>query len=169
MSHSSRDARRAFTLVEMVATVTILGIIGAAVLPVIESAGALYAESARAGRTVERASFAADRISRLLREIPINETADGLAITAIEPERLALASGDGLSLDNGQLLITIGGRSATLCADVDAFELMGLGADGVTPTEGTPAATRIIQVRLVVNGLEMRTETFLRSAMGVSP
>lgn len=166
---AERRSVRAFTLIEMIATVTILGIIGAAVLPVVESAGMLYAESARAARSVERASFAMDRACRFLRETPLNENADGLAIAGITPEQVSLESGDGLTLEHGQLLITIDGRTATLCADVDDFELAALGADGVTRTEGTPAHTRTIQVRLVVDGLEARTEVFLRSAMGVAP
>ncbi len=169
MSRRSRRGIPAFTLVEMVATVTILGIIGAAVLPVVESAGSLYAESARAGRTVERVTFAADRVCRVLREIPLSEAADGLAIAEIRPEGLTMEGGDGLWLEDGQLMITIDARSATLCADVDAFELAALGADGVTRTDDAPGDTRIIQVRLVVDGLEARTEVFMRSAMGVMP
>lgn len=165
----TRRSSHAFTLIEMIATVTILGIMGAAVLPVVESAGLLYAESARAARSVERASFAIDRVCRFLREIPLNDGADALAIAAIEPAQIALESGDGLALDRGQLLITVDGRTATLCADVDAFELAAIGADGVTSTEGAPGQTRTIRVLLVVDGLEARTEVFLRSAMGVAP
>lgn len=166
---SSRQSSRAFTLIEMIATVTILGIMGAAVLPIVESAGLLYAESARAARSVERASFAIDRVCRFLRETPLNDSADALAIATIAPEQISLESGDGLAFERGQLLITVDGRTATLCADVDAFELAAMGADGVTRTEGTPDQTRTIQVRLVVDGMEARTEVFLRSAMGVAP
>ncbi len=169
MTNPRQAGRAAFTLVEMIATVTILGIIGAATLPVIESAGTLYAESASMSRSVERASFAIDRASRVLREIPITDTNSGLAIEHVRSDSIALASGDSLALSDGRLVITKDGRTAVLCSDVSRFEIIALGADGITRTEGSPEDTRRIMLSLVADGVEIRTSVFPRAAMGVLP
>ena len=169
-SRSARHlARSAFTLVEMIATVTVLGIIGAATLPVVEATGALYAESASMSRSVERASFAIDRLSRVLREVGVADDRSGLAIAQITPTSFVCTNGDGVSLDQDRLMMSLNGRSATLCDGVTEFEILALGADGLTRTESDPSTTRRVFVRLVCDGIEIRTTVFPRAAAGVLP
>ncbi|MBX3359922.1 MAG: hypothetical protein KF705_00570 [Phycisphaeraceae bacterium] len=75
---------RGITLVETLACVTVLAVMGATVMPVIDAVGSGFAESVAQRRTVERLSFASDRISRVLREIPASDGGEGLAIASID-------------------------------------------------------------------------------------
>lgn len=161
-----RCPKRALTLVEMIATVTVLAIVAASVLPVVESAGAHYAEAGKARRVTDRAVFAMDRISRVLRETPWDPDAEGLAIDALASYSISLANGTSLRLVGDELILTIDGRDGVLCSGVEAIEFTATGADGVTSTLGSPASTRRIGIGMRMNGITMRTAVFPRSGLG---
>lgn len=159
-------ARRGLTLVEMIATVTVLGIVGATVLPVIEASGAHYAESASLRRSSDRVAFAVDRVSRVLREIPASEDGSGLAIETIREDEIALSNGTSIRLDGGQLLLEMDGRIGAVCDGVSEFVVVATGADGVTSTVESPQETRRIEFGIVADGLSVRSAVFPRACMG---
>lgn len=166
MSVRGRDRRRGLTLVEMIATITVLGVVGATVLPVIEASGAHFAESASLRRAADRVSFAMDRISRVLREIPAAEQGGGLAIEAITASEIVLTNGTRIRLDGDRLLLEIDGRVGTVCDHVSEFEIIATGADGVTSTAASPQETRRIGIGIVAEGFSVRSAVFPRACMG---
>lgn len=158
--------RRGLTLVEMIATITILAIVGASVLPVIEAAGSHYAESATLRRSSDRVAFAMDRICRVLREIPAADDGDGLAIAAIEPDAITLTDGREIRLESNRIIIEIDGQAGMVCDDVAEFVIVATGADGLTPTDGSPRDTRRLGIGIVAGGVDVRSAVFPRACMG---
>lgn len=166
MSANFSAARRGLTLVEMIATITVLGIVGATVLPVIEASGAHYAESASLRRSADRVSFAIDRVSRVLREIPATEEGNGLAIVTIRSDEITLANGTSIRMDGDRLVLEIDGRVGAVCEGVSEFVVVATGADGVTSTVESPRDTRRIGIGIVAEGMSVRSAVFPRACMG---
>jgi prepilin-type N-terminal cleavage/methylation domain-containing protein len=166
MSVGRWERRRGLTLVEMIATITVLGVVGATVFPVIEASGAHFAESASLRRSADRVSFAIDRISRVLREIPAADEGDGLAIEGITASEIVLTDGTSIRLEGDRLLLEIDGRVGTICDRVSEFEIRATGADGVTTTTESPQQTRRIGIGIVAEGFSVRSAVFPRACMG---
>ncbi|MBX3363061.1 MAG: hypothetical protein KF912_07930 [Phycisphaeraceae bacterium] len=158
---------RGITLVETLACVTVLAVMGATVMPVIDAVGSGFAESVAQRRTVERLSFASDRISRVLREIPASDGGEGLAIASIDERSIQLVDGSGVWLDGERLVLATGAGKAVLCEDVDSFTIVALGSGGVGSTMETPSLTRRIGFEISSSGMSMRTAVFPRSAIGL--
>ncbi len=163
---TARMHRRGLTLIEMIATITVLAIVAASVLPVVESAGAHYVESVTTRRVADRAAFAMDRVSRVLRETPGVPGSAGLAIDSIAADAIVLTNGTAIRLVGDELVLTIDGRSGVVCGGVEAIEFVATGADGVASTLESPAETRRLGIGMRVNGLTVRTAIFPRAALG---
>lgn len=156
-------SRRGFTLIEALMVVTILGIIAAGTLPIMQGVATNAAASDRTRRTCEAGAYAMDRIARLLRDAPAGTTTGTLAVTSAAPDTIGFADNRGLFIKGDQLWFRDqSGSEDVLITNVEAFEITYLAADGVTDTSATPQTTQRFVVRLVTGGLELRIAVFPR-------
>ncbi|MEN0019722.1 MAG: prepilin-type N-terminal cleavage/methylation domain-containing protein [Planctomycetota bacterium] len=160
--------QRGLTLVEAVMAMIIVGVVGAVVAPLTLVAAEAYGEAANIRDTADDTAYAMERAVRLIREAPQGEEAGEVGITAAGPSNLAFGDGRGLRLDGDALLIVdTAGNASVLCRGVSTFELTYIGGDGASDTALTPALTRRVNIRLVVNGFELVGAAFVRVAVGV--
>lgn len=156
-------SRRGFTLIEALMVVTILGIIAAGTLPIMQGVATNAAASDRTRRTCESGAYAMDRIARLLRDAPAGTTTGTLAVTSAAPDTIGFADNRGLFIKGDQLWFRDqSGSEDVLITNVEAFEITYLAADGVTDTSATPQTTQRFVVRLVTGGFELRIAVFPR-------
>lgn len=158
--------RRGVSLVELMVTVTVLGIIGASTLPVILGVSQSYAESTRSRAAIERNAFAIDRVTRWVREIPEGATAGTVAIASADASSIRLTDGRQIDLAGGQLIeIDPTGSSSVLIENVTEFTLSLRGEDGVTDTMGTTTQTQRIGFTLTSDGATLSAIAFIRARM----
>jgi len=156
--------RRGLTLVEMMASIVVIGIVCALVMPVILGASDSYAAAINARNGMEAVAFAMDRSVRLLREAPVGASANTLGVSIAQPAQLRFTDGRGLELDvSGNLLLRdAAGITYPLLDQVTTFQIDYLGTDGVTSTSGTPTSTQRFRVKIVSRGIELRAAAFAR-------
>lgn len=160
MSHGR--ASRGFTLLELIATVAILGVAGAIALPLMATAADGYSSATRARSATENASFALGTISRLLREVPAGDA--GVAIASLDASGFALADGRSVRLEGSTLLLVDAqGVESPLCRHVSAFEVRGIASDGVTAAGVESGLIQRFEIRLTVRGLTLSAVAFPRS------
>lgn len=173
MNHATRlrslprpASRAGVTLVELIVTVTVLGIVGAATMPVILGVSQAYAQSTQARAAIERNAFAIDRITRWVREIPEGATPGTVAIASASSSSIRLTDARRIELANGRLVqIDSTGESAVLIENVTGFVLTCKGADGVADTSGSPAQTQRIAFTLTSDGVTLAGIAFIRARM----
>lgn len=169
MTHAAgttRCAARAFTLVELVATMVVVSVLAAASAPLILRAADAYADASSQRESAERLGLAMDRAVRMLREAPgVPADPDAVDIAAAEAQRVELGDGASLELVGSTLrLTTSDGQTAPLARNVASFNLEYLGDDGETDTSDEPQSTRRINITIGVDGMELRASVFLRAA-----
>ncbi len=155
------------TLLEATLSIIIVSIIAAIITPVIVTATESYAVAANTRQQVEQAAYAMDRIVRVLREIPLDDSnPDLLGITSLSTDAIVLDDTRALQLTGTALVMTDrAGRTGSLCEDVTVFTLSLLGADGQTPVLADDADAHVLEVRLVAGGLDLRTRVMPRVRM----
>ena len=81
----------------------------------------------------------------------------GVQIALAQPSHITMTNGDDITLTGSTLWLTPNGGAATVLAEnVDTFSLTYIGDDGVTDVSATPATTRRVDIRLVIDGFELR-------------
>lgn len=164
--HSSRRAM-GMTLVEMMASIVVLSVVGATTLPLLFVAGDSLADATQTRRSAEHAAFAMDRTIRLLREAPEGATRGTLAISSASPSSVRFGDGRGIELTGSTLyLYDSAGTRAVLCEDVRTFTLGYLAKDGTTSTLATPATTQRFTISMNVGGMELGSAAFARVRIG---
>ncbi len=167
MMHGLRHS--GFTLVETIAVILVLGVLAGVTAPLMVGAAGSYADARDGRRAVEDASFALDRIVRILREAPSDATAGEPGFASADADGFELADGTEVSLSGTDLMLSIaGGAAAPLCRDVAVFELTYRGADGAVLDFGggdVPGDAARVEIRIAASGQEMRTAVFLRATM----
>lgn len=160
--------QRAFTLIELIASMMVVGVVAAVSAPLIAAASDAYVTSADNRDNVERISHAMDRAVRLVRDAPPTASGSGLPdITVAATDNIEFADGSELQLVGSTLMLTpAGGVAAPLCIGVTTFELAYIGEDGLWNTILTPQNTQRIGIRIVANGQELQSAVFLRIATG---
>jgi type II secretory pathway pseudopilin PulG len=170
-------ARRAFTLIEALATIVILAALGSVVSTVILSAADGYFDASTRAQLHTELSLALDRVVRDLRAIDRDATATGIA-----PDIGSYATTDlqwqtpqcRLWLSGTTLHLQIdGGATTTLLEDVSAFTITAYDESNAAiaaPKSGSgcDAIRRLaIEVTLTRYGVSetLRTKVFLRSTM----
>lgn len=154
----SRRSRSAFTLIEMLVSVVVMGVVGVVTLPIMMSATDSFVESAKARRTADDAAFALERTVRLLRDIPGGATAGELGIVLATPDSIRFSDGRGLELSGTELLERrADGTTGLLCENVTLFSLGLLADDGVTSSSASPATAQRIEVSIMVDGFKLNT------------
>ncbi|MEM7627988.1 MAG: prepilin-type N-terminal cleavage/methylation domain-containing protein [Planctomycetota bacterium] len=135
--------RQGFTLVEVLAAIVVISIIGSIVVPVLTTLSRRHVDAVRERASVQAMSHAADQIVRLLRESPTRS--DGsLAISVSAPDQIRFSDGRGLEFAAGDLVLHLDdGRSGTLLEAVDVFEIELLDAAGAAAPAEPGEAWRI--------------------------
>lgn len=158
--------RAGVTLVELMVTVTVLGIVGAATLPVILGVSDSYAQSTRTRSAIERNAFAADRLTRWVREIPEGPTHGTVAIAAASATSIRLIDGRRIELNGGSLVeVDATGDVSVLLEGVTTLELRLLAADGITDTSASPDQTQRVGFTLTSDGATLCGIGFIRARM----
>lgn len=160
----ARASRAGVTLVEMMVTVVVLGIVGVATLPVILAVSTGYSESTRTRAALERNAFAADRVTRWIREIPEGSVAGSVAIASASATAITLTDGRSISLNNGTLIQKgVTGSGETLVENVTSMEFKLYASDGVTSTLAQPALTQRVAFTLTSDGATLASAAFIRA------
>lgn len=159
---------RAFTLVELIASMVVVGLIAASAAPLIGTASDNFVKSSENREASERLSHAMNRIVRLLRAAPSTAPGSGLPdITVATASNIEFADGSELQLLGSTLWLTpAGGAASQLCSNVTMFEISYFGEDSDTDTMGTPTSTQRFQITLASGGQELRSAAFIRIATG---
>lgn len=158
--------QRGFTLVELIVSIVVLGILAGIGGPLVLGAGDSYAKASQMREAADDISFGMERCIRLLRETPMGAISGEAGIVRAEPGAVEFNDGSGLELASGTLeLLLIDGTRAPLVRNVDSFTIEYIGADGVTDTSGFPSQTKRYVITLAAGGIELRSAAFFRGAM----
>lgn len=163
MSIPRPTTTRAFTLVELIATMLVLGIAAASITPLLMN----LTDSARASReryrTIDGLHHALDRAARLLREAPPG-AAGGIDLALAEPGAFELPDGRAIELLDSTLWLDPGdGSTWPLAREIDGFSLRYLQSDGVTETTD-PALMQRVALLLERDGVPLTTVVYFRTA-----
>lgn len=159
----TRRTKRGFTLIELMTAITVLAVIAAVLLPVLDGAAEGYTSAATLRESAERTGYAMDRCLQVLRECPAGSTAGTLDITTAQPSMVTFGDGHGIELTGGELYLRDSATSASvLCRGVTAFTLSYVGSDGITNTAASPANTHRIYVSITAGGVSLNAGAFPR-------
>ena len=167
MTHRrTRPSRCAFTLVEMLATVSVLGLSLAAALPIVSS----VADSAHRANAIARdrheVSIALERIAAIVRASGNPDDASTM-LTRTQSDELRLATGVGVSLVDGSLMERdTQGRTHPLARSIDQVEFLYLRDDGRTPA-ATATEVHSVQIRIDTPTTSCATRVFLRGRLAI--
>ncbi|MFG0283450.1 MAG: type II secretion system protein [Phycisphaerales bacterium JB039] len=169
-------ARRGFTLVEAIVTITVLGILGSVASLTLAEAVAQYADSATAGRLYQEANDTMERIAAEIRQIP-PAGQGGPAITRLEPDRLQAQGGWSLQLIGAGLRLHDQGPPGVIQTDVSDFRLTAFdeAGDQLPASVSGPQTSDIrrigVSLTLSRDGIEasLATTVFIRSTAVPAP
>jgi type II secretory pathway pseudopilin PulG len=172
-------ARRAFTIVEAVATMSILVAVGSVVSGLIYTASRSYTDASFAAQLQAELSVAMSRITRELRYIPIDQTSAPLVpkINSVTASSITWSTNSTISLSSGQVQMVLSGATAeVLLQNVTAFTISTFDetntALGATLSGAGTGPIRRVQVSITIsrNGAtqSLTGRTFLRGLMAGS-
>lgn len=151
----------------MLAVIVILSALSVVTVGLVSSASNAYASASNQRESVDRLSFAMERVVRALREAPPGAQDGEPGITLAATFEIRFNDNSGFFIRDTDLwMVAADGTEAPLCRDIDIFALSYIADDGVTNTIAAPEQTQRIEVRLGADGLELRTAVFLRIALG---
>lgn len=170
MNATRRARATAFTLIEAIATIVVVGALSGVTAPLLLAASRAFTRSSDLRSATAAADLAIDRAVRFLREAPeANGQAGVPDITTAQPSRVVFGDGSSLELIGSTLwFATEGLDPAPLCQNVSIFTLSYLGDDGrVLNFQGgdLPAHTHAIAIRLRSSEAELSTIAFLRTRL----
>ncbi len=171
-----RNVRRGFTLIEAIATIVVLAIIGSIASLIILNAVDGYTDAATTAQLHIEASTAMDRIVRELRKVGLDSGAAGVApdINDVTPTSITWGANGELSLTGNKLQLTTSGPPlGDILDDVSAFSVQTYDEDnaalGATLTGAACDPIRRIELDLTLqrSGVttSLRTKLFVRSTM----
>lgn len=156
MASYSNPSRRAFTLIELLAAITVMSIISVTLMPVISSATESYIVSRQIRSSTERAGFALDRITRIARQAPIGAGDSGVGIQTAGVDSVEFTDGTGVRLLGTTLEMLVPGRNPVpLCFDVSSFAIQYLADDGLTNTSLSPTLTHRLVFTIATENVEL--------------
>lgn len=173
----SHPGARGFTLVEAVATMTVLAVVPVAASRIIFAAADSYADSAVRSELSSSVSSAMERMAMELRGIPSQEGAPGTPwIDSVTATSIAWGGNNSLARSGSEVMLATGGAAArTLLGDVESFSIACFDADNLPLAAALAGAAcdavRRVEITVTVtrNGASetLRTRVFLRcAAMG---
>lgn len=171
--------RRAFTLIELIGTITIIGAIGSVVSLVVMTVVDDYVEATTRVQLHNELSLAVDRCIRELREIGLDSGAGSVApdIDNTTASSITWATNNGISLSGSTVNLTLSGTDYTLLEDVTAFTVTCYDeagtALGATLTGASCDAIRRVQLEVTLTRAgvseSLRTQLYLRLTMAGAP
>ena len=174
------STRRAFTLVEVIATIVIVAVLAAISANLVRSATSGYADAATRAELVNDGSAALERLVTGIRDIPLRASvtpAEPL-IATITTDSLTVDGNQGFALSGTNLRLTVAGVTKTLVGNVSNFQVRAFdqsnAALAVSLSGDACDPVRRIELTLTLsrNGVSetLRTRVFLRCMMnGASP
>ena len=171
-----RSRRPAFTLVEAVAVMVVLAVIGSVSSSIIHAAVRAYRDTTVRARLHEEAAAAMSRVITELRRIPLDPSAGAAAplITSVTPSSMAWGVNSTLSASSGTLqYVDAGAPAATLATDVSALTIRCYDQNnallGASLSGSACAPIRRISVELSLSSggvtETLRARAFIRSTM----
>jgi len=171
-----RRPLRAFTLIEAVATIVVLAVLGSLASTIIVEATDGYFSGQVHAQLHTEASIGMDRIVRELRNIPLDEDAPDIApdIDAVTNTSITWQTNNSLSLNGTDLeLVNDGAASRVLLSNVSAFSIQTYDESNnalnqpLQATQCDPIRRVQISVTLTRHGESetLRAKIFLRSTM----
>lgn len=170
MSRERGQPRRGFTLVELIAAITVLAAMGSVVSVVLTSAIDGYTRASTSAQLHTELSIAIDRIDQFLRFIPYNGVS-GPDVVSVTGSSITWQTDWSLELVGDELrLVEDGGPSRVLLEDVtdfsvQAFDQSNAGLAANIAGSGCDAIQRLqITVTQDRNGVSetLRTRVFIR-------
>jgi len=173
---SNSRGRRGFTLVEAVATMSILAVVSASASRIIFAAADAYAADVTRAELTADLSTALERITAEVRSLPSRPASPGTPwIDSASATTLNFGGASTLTLNGSELRLTIGGGATrVLLKDVAAFTLAYFDEAnaGLTPPLSGSACDAIRRVQVTVARTRagtmetLRTRVYLRAGMG---
>ncbi len=173
MNRRPPGSRRAFTLIEAIATMVVLAVVSAVLSGVVWAAVRSFDEGAEAARMHSEASIAMERMTRDLRAIPLAASGTPDISSVAESSITWDAATRSLSLVGDELVLTVDGTPAVLLSDVRGFQVRAFDASNAPlATTLSGAATepvRRLSLELTTArgraSASVRTKVFLRCMM----
>lgn len=168
--------RRAFTLIEAIATITVLAVLGSIASVIIVNAVDGYAAASASAQLHAELSITFDRLAREFRRIGVDSSAVGAApnIASVTPTSIVWNNTYSLSLSGSQLIFVENGASpAVLLEDVSAMSIQTYDEDNaplasnLSGTACDPIRRIVLEVTVQRNGVSetLRTKVFVRSML----
>jgi prepilin-type N-terminal cleavage/methylation domain-containing protein len=156
-----------FTLIELLAAIVVMSIISVTIMPVIAAASESYTVARQVRSSTERAGYALDRITRVVRQAPIGTGSSGIGISAAGLSAVVFSDGSGFQLTDTTLEMLVPGENPTpLCFNVSSFTVRYLGDDGVSDTILTPTQTHRLAFTIITENVEMSVVVLPRVWIG---
>lgn len=171
-----RPLRRGFTLVETIAALVIVAVVGSVSSGIIYTAIGSYRDASTTAQLHNDCSAALDRLTKALWSIPRDSTASIVApqISTVTATSIAWGGNWSLALSGTQLmLVEAGGTARPILENVTSFTISCFNESNTAMAAnisgaGTQAIRRIqLQVTVARQGIShsLRTRTFIRSTM----
>lgn len=156
MKHTYHRIQHGFTLIELLAAILVMSIISVTLMPVIASASESYIVARQVVGSTERAAFAIERITRIVRQAPIGPSDEGVGIANATTTSVEFTDQTGVQLVGTQLeMLVAGADPVPLCFNVESFEIRYIGADGLTNTILDPTNTHRIEFMITTQGTQL--------------
>ena len=164
-------SRRAYTIIEMIAVIVVIGTISSVVGSIVQASVTSYADASSQREAQESQSFALERMVRALREAaPLVGTVGTPGLVTADGDRCVFEDGTAFGLSGTDLLLTPpGGVQGPLARNITAFELRYIGDAGTELNFAggdTIDMVRTIWIHLQSNMVDTHTCVYLRAAMG---
>lgn len=175
---TGRSARRGFTLIEAMATVTVLAVLGSIAMFLLVDTVTQFSDATRSAQLHRELSVGLDRAIREIRNIPLDDDDVGPSISSFDADEEILwtdidDNDDGLLYSAGTLSLRNDGTDSTLLTDLTACTFTAydedngaLGAD-LDATASEAVRRVLIDVTIERNGTSesLRTKVYIRSMM----
>lgn len=174
--HLTPVLRRGFTLIEAIATIAVLAVLGSIVSTILLTTSDGYLNAVTANQLHNEASTALDRMVREVRNIPLNSEGDGPNISAVTSTSITFNGNSGFTLAGSQLQYIENGATRILAEDVTDFTVQTFNESGAAlPTTlsgaATPAVRRVtLTITISRSGVThtLRSSAFVRSTIELS-
>jgi prepilin-type N-terminal cleavage/methylation domain-containing protein len=160
----ARHPGRAFTLIELLATIAVLGLSVAGAMPILSSVRDSAHRATMVSHQRHEVAVAVQRIAELLRSAG-NANDPAAALSRMREAEFRLTDGQGVALVKGVLVERdTRGRAHPLARTIDRFELRYLRDDGATAAL-IPTDVHAVEVRIDTPSTSCATRIFLRGRM----
>ena len=147
-----------FSLIELVVSIVVLGLLAAVTAPIFSSTLRGYVESDAHLATLSKARYATERIARELREVNYNSGTGSYAFAAMGPNSMTFTKQDGTTVSLGvagsnlSLGYTPPGVTAPLTDELSALSFTYLTATGAAGASAATVASVDVSLTLASHG-----------------